>query len=200
MDDTVSVIRIAEGESGKIVGRLTEKNLEAIAAIYALPEPVRKRKYGTDDAVIGLLAGRLGCSPAFIRRARRDKRVRARVWEGLVEALDFLFPTILYHQVELALPPNRDTKAARFVGEILGRIKQNVAAAPDVKVNIQTNVAVTSGTAKDGGIAEDSGNFEWLRELHASGDLARLLAAHPVGKTPVEQANGRDPEPAPGQP
>ena len=199
MEDTVEIVKIPEGESGRIVGRLTEKNLEAIAALYALPEAVRRRKHGDDAAVVRHLARQLGVSAPFIRRARRDKRVRARIWEGLTEALDFLFPTIVYHQVERALPPHNDTKSARFIGELLHRIKDS--GGVNVNVN-QNNATVSVNLTKDGGISEDKGNLEWLREFHESGDLKRLLtiSGHVTEKTPVEQADAGTGEPAPIQP
>jgi hypothetical protein len=195
MEDSSSlVVKIPEGESGKIIGRLTDENIQAIASVYALPEAVRKKRYGNDDRIVGHLARSLGVSPAFIRRAKRDRRVRSRLWDGLTEALDYLFPTLIYYQVELAMPPTRDTKAIRFLAEIIGRIKQHTG----VNVNVEVN---NGAPTRDGGISEDVGNLLWLKALVESGEAKRLLEAIPaefVEVPPSERIHvgaGQQPQP-----
>lgn len=188
--DGVAIVKVPEGESGLIRGKLTDQNIEAIAAVYALPEPVRRRKYGNDDAVVRHLAGFCGMSTALVRRAKRDRRVRARLWESLTETLDFLLPTVVYHQAELAMPPHRDTKAARFLAELASRVKQQAGAA--VNVNVQQNVQVNQA-AQDGGIREDREIAFWLKELIESGQAARIVAAIPVEEAPEAPVAGTDP-------
>jgi hypothetical protein len=164
----VEIVRRPEGESGVVVGRFTERNINEIARLFALPEPVRRKRYGSDDQLIGHLARTLGVSPAFIRRAKGDKRVRKELRDKVVESVEYLMPTIIYRQVELAM--ERDTKAARYAAEFVQWIKSS-------GVNVQTNVGVQVQMEgkSDGGIAEDSENLQKLRELRESGALDRLL-------------------------
>lgn len=164
------IIRLPAGESGALVGKLTQRNIEAIARVFALPEPVRRKRYGTDDQVVGYLARSLGISPAFVRRAKGDRRVKAQLWQKVSESLDYLMPTLIYHQVELAMPPFRDNKAFRSIAELAGRLKGG-------GVNVQTNVGVnvTVPGRPDGGIAEDMENLSKLRAMREDGTLDRLL-------------------------
>ena len=170
-DDLALVTRLPAGESGRIVGRLTEANIEAIAAVLALPTQVRKRKFGDEVGAINHLARRLGISPALIRRAKRDKRVRKLRDELLLEAIEDLFPTLTYRMVEEALNSEDPTKPYTVLAKIIGKLGDS-----GVQVNLNQNSNNTTvNFNQDGGVAEDRANVLWLKEMLESGDAKRLV-------------------------
>lgn len=171
-DEVVLLQRLPEGESGKIIGCLTAANIEAIAAVYALPTEVRKRKIGNDDAVVRHLAGRLGISPALVRRARRDKRVRKLRDEILTEAIEALMPDLAFMLVQHAHYAKDPEKPIMALARIFtGRLRE-----AGVNVNLNSNNNTLNVNVGDG-ISEDRENLLWLREMMESGQAERLVAA-----------------------
>lgn len=180
-DDLALVTRVPEGESGHVIGRLTEANVEAIAAAYALPDQVRRRKYGDNDALVRNLAGRLGISPALVRRAKRDKRVRRLRDELLLEAVEDLFPTLTFRLVEQVMTSEDPTKPYATLAKVFGKLKES-----GVSVNVNQNSNNTTvNFNQDGGVAEDRANALWLKEMLESGDAKRIVETL-NGRVPVE--------------
>jgi hypothetical protein len=66
-----------------------------------------------------------------------------------------------------------DTKAARFLAEIGQFLKTGMS----VQQTVGVNVALQSGSAKDGHISEDSENLAWLTRMRRSGELDRICAS-----------------------
>lgn len=175
MAETVEVIRLPEGESGAIQGRLTERVLQSMASYWAIPVRERRRQFGTKDVNddIIFLASKLGVTRGFVRRSLRDKRLLAAVTEECNAAIVLLMPTILHGQVEKAIE-ERDTRAT----ELLMRAARWL---PDDKKGVQVNVGVqvNNGSSTEM-IRQDLENIEFLRQMKETGEIDRLLGIRTV--------------------
>lgn len=169
MNDLVPVQRLPEGESGKIIGCLTVEVIEAVAAVYALPEQVRRKKIGNDDAVVRYLAGRYGISPALARRAKRDKRVRKLRDEFLKEAVEDLWPTIVHRMIGHVMTARDPERPFMALAKSFGK-----GGESGVQVNVNSNNRTI--VMADGGIQEDRENLLWLKETVESGLAQRLIS------------------------
>lgn len=176
----VEVVRVPEGESGLARYRLTEARLRSIASFFAQPTWVRKgqtREAGYRDDEYAFLAARLGVTTRYVRRFERSPRLRREITERLRLAVTKLMPDVIWGQLMLAVQ-DRDTGAARYLGEYEGTLRGKSGTA----VNVQQNVAVglqVNSQIKDG-ISEDETVREELRLLRESGYLDRLLGEKPT--------------------
>ncbi len=171
MNELVPIQKLPEGESGKLIGCLSWPVIEAIASIYALPEQVRRKKIGDDNAVVNHLAGQLGVSPALVRRAKRDRRVRRLRDDLLKEAIEDLWPTLVYRLVTHALTSKDPQKSFQALAKVFGK-----AGESGIQVNVNSNnQTALQVNLLDGGIQEDRENLLWLKEMLETGQAQRLV-------------------------
>ena len=167
--DTVEIQRIPEGESGEAKGRLTQTVLESMASYFAIPEPIRRQRFGADD--VAFLADRLGVTRGFVRKSQRDRRLVSSLRERVNQAVVFMMPAIIHRQAILAFEKD-DTRAARLLLEIAGFIKQ-----AGVSVNLNQQIGGLHVHHRDGGQDEDRENLLWLREMLESGNAQKMVEA-----------------------
>lgn len=162
----VEVVRLPEGESGAVVGRLSETVVEKIASYCALPSHVRKsergKRYATD---VAFLAAKLGVTPAFIRKSQRDRRVLGAIRRELDVALTHLMPDLVFVQVQKGLAG--DKGSFESVSKILGWLK-------DSGVTVNNMIQNNTNVSKDGAIQEDLRNYSWMRELRETGVMDQI--------------------------
>ena len=132
-EDLVEVVRVEEGESGAVTGRLTEPRLRALAAWWALPARCKTGDIPRD--VLGL-ASALGTSPGLVRRAQRDPRVAEQVRKNTQLAAIYGMPDVLDVQLQIAAArEHKDCgKAARYVAEVAGAIKSGQSISTTTNV------------------------------------------------------------------
>jgi len=183
-DYPVEIRTLPAGESGAVKGRLSDDVLESMASWWSLPDGMRVRWGAKDPHDVALLAKRLGVTPGFVRKEQRNPRVLAAIKRRINEAVVLMMPNVIQSQYELAVV-GRDPRAAKFLAEIAGFIRQSggVTVQQNVGVNVQVN------NAKDGGIQEDSEIKAALLNMRSSGLLDRILNTEITDVEPSDPGN-----------
>ena len=125
LTEEVRLVRIQEGESGKIDQRLTEERIEELAGWYGLS---KQEKAEAKLPEVRELAQLLGISPALVRKAREDKRVMAQVRDRL--DIELLYAVVEARPVlrklihDESVKPDNRIKAIRTQEELAGFLKQ----------------------------------------------------------------------------
>lgn len=182
-DYPVEIRTLPAGEKGVVKGRLTETTLESMASWWSLPDGMRARWGAKDPHDVALLAKRLGVTAGFVRREQRNPKVLAAIKRRINEAVVLMMPNVIQSQYELAVV-GRDPRAAKFLAEIAGFIKQQGGGGVTVQQNVGVNVQVHN--AKDGGIQEDAEVKAAILNMRSSGLLDRILNTEITDVEPVD--------------
>ena len=132
----VEVVKVPEGESGLEKFNLTDERLNAFSTWWALPSAMKDGDIPKDELA---LAKHFGVTTKWLRECKQRPEVAAAVRDKLHQAAIYGMPDVLFKQIQVA--ETGDTKAARFVAEISGVIKQN---------GVQVNNNVISPTVYQG--------------------------------------------------
>ena len=118
---------------------MTDERASELASWYSLPDSEKKKTGLPDERAV---AEFLGVSTAFVRRAKEDKRVTARVREKLDIALlyDIVESRPLLAQVAKDPGHKEFVKAARTLEELAGNLTRRMGAPAPVNVNVLNNM------------------------------------------------------------
>lgn len=156
--------RIQEGESGVRKGNLTEERIEAISDYWGCPETERKERWGEPQDIARLL----GISPATVRKAKVDKRVKAQIKDAMENKL--LYDVIEARAIALKILHSEkergDTKikAWRTLEQMHGTLTSN---APQVNI---TNDFSTYENLTDEQVSEMYDNYARKRGYLRNGE------------------------------
>jgi hypothetical protein len=182
-DYPVEIRTLPEGESGVVQGKLSHDTLESMASWWSLPDGMRVRWGAKDPYDVAILAKRLGVTPGFVRKQQRNPRVLAAIKRRINEAVVLMMPNVIQSQYELAVV-GRDPRAAKFLAEIAGFLRQSGGVGVTVQQNVGVNVQVHN--AKDGGIQEDAEVKAAILNMRSSGLLDRILNSEITDVEPIE--------------
>lgn len=124
-------MKLQEGETGKLQGKMTEDRLEALSEYWGCPETERKERWGEPQDIARLL----GISPATARKAKVDKRVKAQIKDAMENKL--LYDVIEARAIALKILHSEkergDTKikAWRTLEQMHGTLTSN---APQINI------------------------------------------------------------------
>lgn len=116
----MEVQTIPEGESGLARFQLTDERATVLSSFWATPTAFRSELLAKNEVE---LAKTLGVTTKWLNEVKRRPEMVAAVRDKIHTAAVYAMPDVLMKQIGAA--ETGDTKAARFVAEISGVIKQH---------------------------------------------------------------------------
>lgn len=111
---------VPEGESGLARFQLTDERATVLSSFWATPTQFRTELLAKNEVE---LAKTLGVTTKWLNEVKRRPEMVAAVRDKIHTAAVYAMPDVLMKQIGAA--ETGDTKAARFVAEISGVIKQH---------------------------------------------------------------------------
>lgn len=144
----LKIVKLPEGESGKILNNMTEERLSELSSWFALSKKEKTSVGMPDERAV---AEFLGTTVAFVRKAKEDDRVLEKVRAKLDLALlyDVVETRPLLRKIALddAQKPEMRLKAQRTLEELAGNLQKRFG--PPVNVQVNTMNAVNYGEIPD---------------------------------------------------
>lgn len=134
--DLTKIVALPEGESGKILNHMTEDRASELASWYALSKKEKMESGVPDERAVAEV---LGTSVAFVRKAKEDDRVLAKVRAKLDLALlyDVIETRPIIKQIAHDTEEKAEArlKAARTLEELAGNLQKKFGPPVAVTVN-----------------------------------------------------------------